>query len=68
VIPLISLVFGSTTQERAIVMLYVVAAVIVDLWIIGLATSFTMNGLIHILLVIAIAVLLVRVNQLHKII
>jgi hypothetical protein len=47
-------------------MLYVVAAVIVDLWIIGLATSFTMNGLIHILLVIAIAVLLIRVNQLHK--
>jgi hypothetical protein len=49
-------------------MLYVVAAVIVDLWFIGLVTSFTMSGFIHILLVIAIAVLLIRVNQLHKII
>ncbi len=35
-------------------MLYTVAVVLVILWALGLVTSFTMGGLIHILLVVAL--------------
>lgn len=44
-------------------MLYTLAVVLIILWLLGLATSFTMNGLIHILLVIAIVSVLLRVIQ-----
>ena len=39
------------------------AILLVVLWALGLLTSYTMGGLIHILLVIAIVVVLVRVIQ-----
>lgn len=42
-------------------MLYTIAVVLVILWLLGLVTSFTMGGLIHILLVIAIVVVLLNV-------
>ncbi len=42
-------------------MLYTIAVVLIILWLLGLVTSFTMGGLIHILLVIAIVVVLLRV-------
>ncbi len=42
-------------------MLYTVAVVLVILWLLGLVTSYTMGGLIHALLVIAIVVVLLRV-------
>ena len=41
-------------------MLYTIAVVMLILWLLGLVTSYTMGGFIHILLVIAIVVLLVR--------
>jgi hypothetical protein len=42
-------------------MLYTLAVVLVILWLLGLVTGTTMGGLIHILLVIAIIVILLRV-------
>jgi hypothetical protein len=42
-------------------MLYTVAVVLVILWLLGLVTSYTMGGFIHVLLVIAIVVILVNV-------
>ena len=42
-------------------MLYTLAVVLVILWILGLVSSYTMGGFIHILLVIAIVVILVNV-------
>jgi hypothetical protein len=42
-------------------MLYTIAVVMLILWILGLITSNTMGGFIHILLVIAIIVLLLRI-------
>jgi hypothetical protein len=42
-------------------MLYTIAVVLIILWLLGLVTSYTMGGFIHILLVIAIVVILVRV-------
>ena len=49
-------------------MLYTIAVVLVALWILGLVTSSTMNGFIHILLVIAIVTVLIRVIQGRKIV
>jgi len=42
-------------------MLYTIAVVMLILWLLGLITSYTMGGFIHILLVIAIVVVLLRV-------
>jgi len=42
-------------------MLYTVALVLIILWLLGLVSSYTMGGFIHVLLVIAVVVILVRV-------
>ena len=42
-------------------MLETIAIVLVILWLLGLVTSYTLGGFIHILLVIAIVVILLRV-------
>jgi hypothetical protein len=42
-------------------MLNTIAVVLIILWLLGLVTSYTMGGFIHILLVIAIVVVLLRV-------
>lgn len=42
-------------------MLFTIAVVMIILWLLGLITSNTMGGFIHILLVIAIVVVLLRV-------
>ena len=44
-------------------MLWTIAVILVILWLLGFVSSFTMGGFIHILLVIAIVVVLVRVIQ-----
>lgn len=44
-------------------MLETIAIVLVALWLLGLVTSYTMGGLIHVLLVIAVVVILIRVIQ-----
>lgn len=43
-----------------------IAVLLVILWLLGFLTSYTLGGLIHILLVIAIVVVLVRVIQGRK--
>ena len=42
-------------------MLYTIAVIMVILWLLGLVTSYTMGGFVHVLLVIAIVVILIRV-------
>jgi hypothetical protein len=44
-------------------MLYTIAVVLLVLWFLGIVTSYTMNGFIHLLLVVAIVVVLVRIIQ-----
>jgi hypothetical protein len=44
-------------------MLETIAIVLIVLWLLGLVTSYTMGGFIHILLVVAIVVILIRVIQ-----
>ena len=42
-------------------MLYTIAVVLVILWALGLVTAYTMGGFIHVLLVIAVVVVLLRI-------
>ena len=51
--------FGGDT--RGCMMLEIIAAVVVVLWLLGLVTSHTMGGFIHLLLVIAVVAILVRI-------
>lgn len=44
-------------------MLETIAVILIILWLVGLVSSYTMGGFIHILLVIAIVVILLRVIQ-----
>lgn len=42
-------------------MLYTIAVVLIILWLLGVVTSYTLGGFVHILLVIAIVVILLRI-------
>jgi Family of unknown function (DUF5670) len=44
-------------------MLYTIAMILLVLWVLGLVTSYTLGGFIHILLVLAIIVILLQVIQ-----
>jgi hypothetical protein len=44
-------------------MLWTIAVVLFILWALGLVTAYTMSGFIHVLLVLAIIVVLIRVIQ-----
>jgi hypothetical protein len=44
-------------------MLWTIFVVLLVLWLLGVVSSYTMGGFIHILLVVAIAVVLIRIIQ-----
>ena len=44
-------------------MLETIAIILLALWLLGLVTSYTMGGFVHVLLVIAVVVILVRLIQ-----
>lgn len=44
-------------------MLETIAVILIVMWLLGLVSSYTMGGVIHLLLVLAIAVVLIRVIQ-----
>jgi hypothetical protein len=44
-------------------LLWTLAVILLILWLLGLVTSYTLGGFIHILLVVAIVVVLIRVIQ-----
>jgi len=44
-------------------MLETIAVILIVLWLLGLVSSYTMGGFIHVLLVVAVVVILVRVLQ-----
>jgi hypothetical protein len=48
-------------------MLWTIAVIMVVLWLLGLVSSYTMGGFIHVLLVIAIVVILIQVIQGRKV-
>jgi len=44
-------------------MLWTVFVVLMILWLLGIVTSYTMGGFIHVLLIIALAVVLIRIIE-----
>lgn len=44
-------------------MLWTIAAILVVLWLLGMLTSFTLGGFLHVLLVIAVIVIVIRLIQ-----
>lgn len=44
-------------------MIETIAVILIVLWLLGMVTSYTMGGVIHILLVLAVVVVLIRVIQ-----
>jgi hypothetical protein len=48
-------------ERRCVNMLWTIVVIMLVLWLLGLITSYTMGGFIHVLLVIAIVVVLYRV-------
>ena len=49
-------------------MLWTIAVILIVLWLLGVVTAYTMGGFIHILLVIAIVVVLLRLIQGRKVV
>jgi len=47
-------------------MLWTIAVILIILWLLGLVSSYTMGGFVHVLLVVAIVIVLVRVIQGRK--
>ena len=47
-------------------MLETIVVILIILWLLGLVSSYTMGGFIHILLVVAVVVILIRVVQGRK--
>ena len=52
---------SANITRKATIMLYTLAVILVILWLLGMVTSYTLGGFVHILLVVAIVVVLVRV-------
>jgi hypothetical protein len=50
-------------DKELFTMLWTIAVILFVLWALGLTTAYTMSGFIHILLVLAIVVVLIRVIQ-----
>lgn len=48
-------------------MLWTIAVILIVLWLLGVVTSYTMGGFIHILLVVAVIAILVRVIRGEKV-
>jgi hypothetical protein len=44
-----------------VLMLYTIAAILIIVWLLGLVTSYTLGGFIHVLLVIALVVVVLRI-------
>jgi len=53
--------------ERVIQLLFTIAIILIVLWLLGIVTATTMGGFIHILIVIAVVLFLVRVISGRKV-
>jgi hypothetical protein len=55
--------FGPNQPKETFIMLTTIAIILLVLWALGLVSSYTMGGLIHVLLVVALVVIIIRVLQ-----
>jgi hypothetical protein len=56
-------VFQVIVSQRSFVMLWTLVVILLVLWCLGMVTSYTAGGLIHILLVVALVVIVIRLLQ-----
>ena len=56
-------VCAAPVAQEEVIMLMTIAVLLLVLWLLGLITSYTMGGFIHLLLLLAIVTVLVRVIQ-----
>ena len=54
---------GLLVAEKEASMLWTILVILLILWLLGLISGYTMGGVVHILLVIAIGVILIQVFQ-----
>jgi hypothetical protein len=50
-------------EQKEVTMIWTIAVILIILWVLGLVSSYTMGGFIHVLLVIAIIVVLFNIIQ-----
>jgi len=55
--------FKTTCSGELITMLWTIAVILAVLWLVGLVSSYTLGGFIHILLVIAVVIIIVNLVQ-----
>ena len=55
-------------KEGGRLMLWTIFVILLVLWLLGLVTSYTMGGFIHILLVIAVVILIINLIQGRKVV
>ena len=55
--------YNNKTKEKPNIMLYTIAVVLLILWLLGLVSGYAIGGLIHILLVVAVVMVLLRIIQ-----
>jgi uncharacterized protein DUF5670 len=55
--------YDANDRKKESVMLSVIVVVLLVLWLLGMATSYTMGGILHLLLVVAIAAALLRIME-----
>jgi hypothetical protein len=53
----------SVAINRSLIMLETIAVILLVLWLLGMVSSYTLGGFVHILLVIAVVVIVVRLIQ-----
>jgi Family of unknown function (DUF5670) len=51
---------GTPNKDKVHIMLYTIAVVLLILWVLGLVTSFTLGGFVHVLLVVAVVMILIN--------
>ena len=55
-------------KEKIVDLLWTIAVILLILWLLGMVSSYTLGGFVHILLVLAIVVVLIRVIQGRRIV
>jgi hypothetical protein len=63
-----NLMFGLTRATEHSDMLWTIFVILLVLWLLGLVTSYTFGGFVHILLVLAVVVLVIRLLQGRRIV
>jgi hypothetical protein len=58
-----SLSLGTLRSGKEYPMLWTIFVILLILWLLGMVSSYTLGGFIHILLILAIAVVLIRIIQ-----